>query len=240
MPDSAVSNNPFFLINSLTIAGVGGTHSLHRPPPLSLLPLPSLSTSPSLDQHPCRRGLRLCCPRPHLSPSSSLLPPSPLPSSLLSSSLLPLSPSPSSLLATSLPLSSRVLLPSPLPLSPSLTRHPCHRSQCFHRHRPRHCHLIVVLKRWAMASAAAMARRSSDPFHRHRPRHRRLIASKRWAMATAAAMAALRAMAFGDCGSSSSDDGGCRDNGGEDNGDGGNGVGDDRPCCPCHCPLRHP
>ena len=44
-------------------------------------------------------------------------------------------------------------------------------------------------------------------------------------MAAAAAMAALRAMALGDCGGSSSDDGGCRDSGGEDDGDGGNGVG---------------
>jgi hypothetical protein len=59
-------------------------------------------------------------------------------------------------------------------------------------------------------------------------------------MATAAAMAALRAIAFGDCGGSSSNDGGCRDSGGEDDGDGGIGVGDNCPCCPCHCPLRHP
>jgi hypothetical protein len=59
-------------------------------------------------------------------------------------------------------------------------------------------------------------------------------------MATAAAMAALRAMALGDCGGSSSDDNRCRDSRGKDDGNGGNSVGDDSPCCSCHCPLCHP
>jgi hypothetical protein len=46
-------------------------------------------------------------------------------------------------------------------------------------------------------------------------------------MATAAVMAALRAMALGDCGVSSSNADGCSDSGGKDDGDGSNGVGDD-------------
>jgi hypothetical protein len=92
-----------------------------------------------------------------------------------------------------------------------------------------------------MATATTMVRCRSHCSHCHCPRHCRLIAmSKRWAMATAAAMAALRAMALGDCGGSSSDDGGCHDSRGKDNGDGGNGIGDNFPCHPCHCPLHHP
>jgi hypothetical protein len=141
--------------------GEGGKRcSLHCLPPLSLLPLPSSLTLSSFDQHPCCRGLCPCRPCPHSLPSPSLLP-SPSPSSPPLSSLLLLLPSPSLLLTTMLPLSSRVSLPLPLPLSPSLTRHPCCCSHCFHRHHPCHCHLIVVSKRWVMATAAAMACRRS-------------------------------------------------------------------------------
>ncbi len=104
-----------------------------------------------------------------------------------------------------------------------------------------HCRLIAVSKRWAMATAAAIACHRSHCFHCHHPRHCHLIAVlKRWAMVTATAMAALRAMTLVDCGGSSSIDDGCRDSGGKDNGNGSNGVGDNRPCSPCHCPLCHP
>ncbi len=58
-------------------------------------------------------------------------------------------------------------------------------------------------------------------------------------MATAAAMAAVRAMALGYCGGSSSNDNGCCDSKGRDNSNDSNGVGDDSPCCPGHCPLHH-
>jgi hypothetical protein len=133
------------------------------------------------------------------------------------------------------------ILSSPLPLSPSLTHHPCCRSHCFHRHRPCHRPLIAVSKRWAMVTAAAMACRCSNCFYHHRPCHCRLIVmSKRWTMATAAAMAALRAMALGGCSGSSSNNDGCRDSRGMDDGNGSNGVGDDSPCHPYHGPLRHP
>ncbi len=51
----------------------------------------------------------------------------------------------------------------------------------------------------------------------HHQCHRRLIAlSKWWAIATAAAMAALRAMALGNCGGSSSNEDRCCDSGGKD------------------------
>jgi hypothetical protein len=58
-------------------------------------------------------------------------------------------------------------------------------------------------------------------------------------MATAAAMAALRATALGDCGGGICNEDGCCNSRGKDNGNSGNGVGDNRPCCPCHCPLSH-
>ncbi len=48
-----------------------------------------------------------------------------------------------------------------------------------------------------------------------------IVVSKRWVMVTIAVMAALRAMALGDSGGSSSDDGNCRDSGGKDDGNGG-------------------
>ncbi len=47
-------------------------------------------------------------------------------------------------------------------------------------------------------------------------------------MATATAMAALRAMALGNCGGSTSNEHGSRNSRGKDNGDSGNSVGDDR------------
>ncbi len=50
-------------------------------------------------------------------------------------------------------------------------------------------------------------------------------------MATATAMAALRAMALGDCGGSSSNDDSFCDSGGKDDDNGGNDVGDIRLCC---------
>ncbi len=51
---------------------------------------------------------------------------------------------------------------------------------------------------------------------------------------TATAMAALRAMALGEYGGSSSNEDGCRDSRGKDNGDGGNSIGDDSPSHPDH------
>ncbi len=59
-------------------------------------------------------------------------------------------------------------------------------------------------------------------------------------MTTAAAMAVLRAMVLGDCGGGSCNEDDFCDSGGKQDGDGGNGVGEDCPCCPCHCPLCHP
>jgi hypothetical protein len=76
-------------------------------------------------------------PLPSLSPSSSLL---------LLSPLLSLSPT------TLLPLPLRMLL-----LLPLLAHRPCCCSLCFLCHRKLHRRLIAVSKRWAKATAAAMA-----------------------------------------------------------------------------------
>jgi hypothetical protein len=124
--------------------------------------------------------------------------------------------------------------PSLLPLLlPLLPRKPLCRSHC-------PC-CIVVSKRWAMGTAAAMVLCRSHCFHCHHPHHICLIGvSKRWGIAIAAAMTALRAMVLGDCDGSSSNDSSCRDSGGKDGSDGGNGLGDNRPCCLCHFPLCHP